>query len=50
MLKTLSATAIGLVMFAAPSFGHDQAEAQKAVDTFSETMRRRSTPRMQLAS
>jgi uncharacterized protein (TIGR02246 family) len=37
MLKTLSATAIGLVMFAAASFAHDQAEAQKAVDTFSES-------------
>jgi hypothetical protein len=34
MLKTLSAAAIGLVLFAAPSFARDQAEAQKAVDSF----------------
>ena len=35
-----SAAAIGLVMFATPSFAHDQAEAQKAVDTFSESYAR----------
>jgi uncharacterized protein (TIGR02246 family) len=34
MSKTVSAAAIGLVMFAMPSFAHDQAEAQKAVDSF----------------
>jgi uncharacterized protein (TIGR02246 family) len=36
MFKTLSATAIGLALFAAPSFAHDQAEAQKAVNIFTE--------------
>ena len=34
MFKTLSITSIGLLLFAAPSFAHDQAEAQKAVKTF----------------
>jgi ketosteroid isomerase-like protein len=37
MLKTLSAAALGLVLFAAPSFAaHDQADAKKAVETFAE--------------
>ena len=31
---TLGATAIGLFVLASPSFAHDQAEAQKAVDSF----------------
>ena len=35
MLRKLSASAIGLVVLASPSFAHDQAEAQKAVDSFS---------------
>lgn len=34
MFKTLSATAIGLVFLASPSFAHDQADATKAVTTF----------------
>ena len=37
MLKTLSATAIGLVLLATPAFAdHDQADAKKAVETFAE--------------
>ena len=35
MFKTLSSAAIGLVLFAAPSFAaHDQADAKKAVTAF----------------
>jgi ketosteroid isomerase-like protein len=34
MFKTFSATAIGVVLLSAPSFAHDQAEAQKAVRAF----------------
>ena len=34
MFKTLSATAIGLVLLASPSFAHTQADATKAVATF----------------
>jgi len=34
MFKTVGTTAIGLVLFAAPSFAHDQAEAQRAVTAF----------------
>ena len=34
MFKTLSATAIGLVFLASPSFAHNQADATKAVATF----------------
>ena len=34
MFKTLSATAIGLVFLASPSFAHNQADAKKAVEAF----------------
>lgn len=34
MFKILSATVIGLVFLASPSFAHDQADATKAVATF----------------
>ena len=34
MFKTLSATAIGLVFLASPSFAHNQADATKAVPPF----------------
>jgi ketosteroid isomerase-like protein len=34
MFKTFSPTAIGVILFAAPSFAHDQAEAQNAVNAF----------------
>jgi ketosteroid isomerase-like protein len=37
MFKTLSATAIGLVLIATPAVAaHDQADAKKAVETFAE--------------